>query len=685
MSWCNGDCAASSGSSRSRPFLAVLAAVGIVLTSLSTRAEVLLEEMVPMSDGVRLYTQIHLPDVSGGPWPTIMARTPYTRFGSNDDLVSEAFEMAALFGYAVVMQHTRGQGTSEGETLPFFTDRDDGHDTIDWTLSQPWCDGRILMAGGSALAIPAYLAAPGADPGLQCQMLAIATPDVYDTVFHGGVFRKHDVEKWTSWVGKSGDLEILSDHRNCDAFWDPVRVLGSGEHVRSTALHLGGWFDVFTQGTLDGYDAWRRSTDAWVADRQYLVMGPWEHDRVGETRCGDFTFPDSAKFDFAAAALGWLQWCFDGYHWEVDAWPRVRYYVMGAVGEADAPGNEWRAADDWPPFPVVDTPFFLLPEGRLDLDSAGESDEFHVAFNPANPSPTTGGRNLSLAAGPKDQARVESRSDALVFTTDVLDEPFESTGRIAARLFVSTDGPDADVAVRLTDVYPDGRSMLVTEGIARLSRREGCEGPVAVEPGRIYELVVDLWTTSMIFNAGHRIRVVVTGSNSPRYEVNPAVTAPIEIAIHAGPGHPSAIVLPVPDPLPPQPDVVETASDEAVPPETAEDVVIADVHDASDAAIEDAARHDQGHVPGDDAGVQVDAADDAAEDRPGHDSTATDVDGSDGWPLDAPGPDFSSPGSGGKGGGCSVRFGPNRVVGEGFLLLLTAVLLAGMRRRRVRG
>ena len=526
-----------------------LAVAALALAPLRAGA-VEMVEMVEMDDGVHLHTEVTLPD-DAGPFPVILVRTPYKQQGM------EQISLVTAIGYAVVFQHTRGTGKSEGEVDVFFTDASDGHRTAEWLLEQPWSNGTFSMFGASALAIPEYLMAPGAPSAMLCQVLAIATPDVYaHGVFHGGVFKKKTVESWTGWIKAGSKLDMLADHRLCDAFWDPVRVTGQGADVRAAAVHLGGWFDVFTQGTLDGYAMYSQTTEPWAVANQYLIMGPWEHHLLGQATAGELTFPSAAELDIYELAFSWADFCNGG--WDT-GWAPVQYYVMGPVGETGAPGNVWREAESWPP-PSVETPLYLTAADALAWAAPEAEVSVVFPFDPADPSPTVGGRNLSLAAGPRDQAKVEARSDAVVLSTAVLDEPFEVTGRLFASLMVATNASDADVVVRLTDVYPDGRSMLVTEGVQRLSMRDGCEAPVEVVPGEPARVEVDLWSTSYVFAAGHRLRVVLTGSNYPRYELSPGVVAgtgavpPVEITVTSTPGEPSFLRLPLPAPDEPPPD-----------------------------------------------------------------------------------------------------------------------------------
>ena len=168
--------------------------------------------------------------------------------------------------------------------------------------------------------------------------------------------------------------------------------------------------------------------------------------------------------------------------------------------------------------------------------------------------PTLGGQNLLIAKGPMDQRPVEARPDVLLFTTEPLAEPVEVTGRLTAKLAVSSDCPDTDFTVKLCDVYPDGKSMLVTDGIRRASLRNGFEKHEPLEAWKVYELDVDLWSTSLVFNKGHHIRFAVSSSNAPRFEPNPNTGDPHPTGgksrvatntLHVSGQYPSRILLPL--------------------------------------------------------------------------------------------------------------------------------------------
>jgi putative CocE/NonD family hydrolase len=226
---------------------------------------------------------------------------------------------------------------------------------------------------------------------------------------------------------------------------------------------------------------------------------------------------------------------------------------MGDTEDKTAPGNRWRSAAAWPP-PAKVTPFYFHADHTLDPKKPDGAGQLAYKYDPQNPVPTIGGQNLLITKGPMDQRPVESREDVLLFTTEPLSEPVEVTGRITAKLFIASDCPDTDFTVKLCDVYPDGKSMLVTDGIQRASLRNSYERRELLELGQVVEVNVDLWSTSLIFNRGHRIRIAVSSSNSPRFEPNANTGDPHPISgktrtaantVYVSDQYPSHVLLPL--------------------------------------------------------------------------------------------------------------------------------------------
>lgn len=512
-------------------------------------------EMVAMTDGARLATEIFLPAAEGGPWPAVLARTPYGRFWLHD--LASAF---VARGYAFVAQDMRGRFDSEGKALAFadcgWAGHRDGYTTVEWVASQPWCDGRVATVGGSALGITQYLLAPTAPPHLVCQVVAVGAPSLYHhAVYPGGLFAKADIEEWlyaNAWPDEN--LCLMRAHYTYDSWWHDYDATAQEKAgaIGVPGLHIGGWFDIFQQGTIDAFLSRQYHGGEGARGRQRLIMGPWTHG-IGGTSAGQLSWPDNAALGVVAEAVAFVESCMRGQGEQAPSQPPVRYYVMGSTAEPDAPGNVWRTANDWPP-PSRETPLYLAPKARLSPRPPTDAAVLTIRHDPFDPVPTVGGFNLVLPAGPMDQSTIEQRSDVLVFTSEVLVEPVEVVGRVRARLFVSSDCPDTDVIVKLCDVYPDGRSFLVTQGGLRLRFRHGFDCEELLEPGEVYEIEVDMWSTAYVFNSGHRVRVDVQCSDFPRFDVNPGTGEPVgqhtfyQAAVnrfHMSPQRPSRIILPV--------------------------------------------------------------------------------------------------------------------------------------------
>jgi len=507
--------------------------------------------MVEMRDGIRLATDLYLPDGNITPHGAILIRTPYNKNGSGmGDWANN--------GWPSIVQDTRGRFQSEGMDTMFRDDYTDGYDTLEWIAEQNWSDGKVATIGGSATGIVQYLMAGTNPPSLKCQYIGASTPNLYTTIYPGGQFRKNMIEEWLKNQGSSYVLPELWAHENYSLeFWTNVSLEDNWDDVNVPAVHLGGWYDCFAQGLLDGFMGYQYEGGSGATGKSKLIVGPWTHAFFGERIQGEVIYPENAKDTFSEEY--WyeiLDQYILGTSDEFENRPNVVYYVMGDVNDENALGNFWRYTDDWPPSYIEDE-WYFHENKVLSLDSPGDYSPLTYEYNPTNPVPTKGGTNLyPLAptwAGPFDQRSVENRNDVLLFTSDVLTEPYEATGRIKARLFVSSDCPDTDFTVKLSDVYPNGKSMLICDGILRMRNRNGFDHWDFIEPGEAYEVEVDLWSTSYIWNTGHKIRVAISSSNYPRYLANPNTKDGInqnsdyniaENTLYLDSTHPSCILLP---------------------------------------------------------------------------------------------------------------------------------------------
>ncbi len=505
--------------------------------------------MVPMRDGVRLAADVYLPPGVSGPVGAVLTRTPYGKGGFTGD--AAAVNRA---GYAFVAQDMRGRYASEGEDTLFLTDAggelQDGYDTIEWIAAQDWCNGNVGTRGGSAMGITQYMALCSAPPHLRCAHVSVAAPSIYHYAgYYGGVFRQAMVTGWlTGHRFRPENLQLVLDNPSYNDMWRIVDLSNYADRVTVPVIHRGGWFDCFGGGTVYAYRLLQEHGGDGARGNQFLIMGPTTH---GRSNVEALAFPNEDKPPFTAEA--------DFYHWnlrgadvDTNALPRVYYYVMGAVGEDGAPGNVWRTAADWPPAYNA-TRLYLGADGTAATTVPAQG-ALSYEYDPRNPVPTVGGANLLLARGSMDQRRVEERSDVLIFNTPVLAGPVEITGPLSAVLYVSSDCPDTDFTIKLTDVYPDGRSMLIADGIRRARYRNSFETPEFMEPGEVCRVEVDVWNTSIILNAGHRLRVAVSSSNAPRFSANPNTGAPDDRGdqkrvanntIHLGGEHASHVLLPV--------------------------------------------------------------------------------------------------------------------------------------------
>ena len=510
--------------------------------------------MVAMSDGVKLATDVYLPE-GKGPFPVVLMRTPYgRRRGSPTGLVQQ--------GYAVVKQDMRGRFDSEGENLPFigcgWVKYRDGADTVAWIRKQPWCNGKVATAGASAGGITQNLLAAAAPEGLVAQYIAVAAASLYHhAAYVGGAFRKSQVEGWVRGNRFAPEaIKLYTAHPACDEFWhkfDSTRKFGE---MTVPAVHLGGWFDTFSAGTVAAFVGRQHYGGPGSKGNQKLVMGPWAHGAnplgfVGELRFRNSRLP--GKYGSGAWFACWLKGADNG----AKDLPAVAYYVMGDTSDAKAPGNEWRYADGWP-IRHTPTAYFFHAGGGLSTakpaGTAGKDASVEYTFDPAKPCPTVGGCNLNLPSGPRNQNRVEKRDDVVTFTTEPLKTPVEVTGAAEAIVHVASSAADTDLSVRFCDVYPNGKSYLMAEGMLRLRCRDDFARPEPLEPGEVTKVTVRLWPTSIVINTGHRIRVTVTSSNYPRFDVNPGTGKPWTKGcktvkqtnrIHCSAARPSRIILPV--------------------------------------------------------------------------------------------------------------------------------------------
>lgn len=533
---------------------------------------------VTMRDGVTLSTDIRIPD-GPGPFPAIVTRTPYNNsgFAPNDPYL--------LSGYVSVLQDCRGRFDSEGRFAPFL-EAEDGADTLAWVKAQPWCDGRIGMLGNSYCATCQLTAAWMRPPGLLAITPGIMGCDLFkDMVYYNGVLNLSMAFTWGAGVsGRSGqshetsDLQNLFWHlpladmdetagfrmphfREClahpvhDRYWTASSVEQHYGEFNVPALHSGGWYDFFSEGTTRNFQGIRAKGGPLARASQRLVMGPWPHG-LGGRLTGQLDFGEPATMAIDTLYKRWLDRWVKGIDNGVDREPAVQIFMMGA--------NEWRDETQWPPADARDMALFLASGGAANTligngaltpgKPAGGASLDRYTYNPANPAPTLGGGMYGFPNGPTDHAPLERRDDVLVYTGNRLEQPVTIAGYIKGVLYIESDCVDTDFVMRLCDVYPDGRSIILCDGIARTRFRDGLDQEVFMKPGTVYEIEIPMSVTANVFLPGHRIRVEVTSSCFPRFARNlntgePSATGTRMQLAHQTVWHsasrPSRIVLPI--------------------------------------------------------------------------------------------------------------------------------------------
>jgi putative CocE/NonD family hydrolase len=580
----------------------------------TVRARVERNVAVVMRDGVTLYADVWRPE-GRGQWPILLQRLPYDKAASLSSIYLAGLEpmRAVEAGYAVVIQDTRGRWNSEGTFDPFQFEAQDGVDSIEWAARLPFSTGSVGMYGLSYSGATQLLAATQNPAPLRAIAPQLTAAEFYgEWTYQGGAFQLGFVLYWVlnflapaelrRRASEGRDVRALEEelsvlmqdpwsayehlplvdqpvlielvpsyldwlsHPDRDAFWRRTAVSDRYGAINVPGLHVGGWYDIFLQGTLDNYVGLRaHALTEHSRSNQRLLVGPWAHglpyDTLGEVEFG--AAASQLSIDMTQLQIDW----FDNFlkqQDDVHPGAPVRIFVMGA--------NVWRDEDDWPPPRVRVKTYHLRGAGRANsLDGDGilseecaESDEQSDAFlfNPRDPIPTVGGATylpglfIGRHAGPQDQHAVEQRRDVLVYTGPPLTDDLEVTGCPTLRLYASTSAQDTDFTAKLVDVFPDGMPLGICDGIVRARYRDGFECARLLERDVVYRLEIRLGGTSYVFKKDHRIRLEVSSSNFPRFDRNPNtgglcafateqdLTCAVQRVFHDA-NHPSSLMIPV--------------------------------------------------------------------------------------------------------------------------------------------
>jgi predicted acyl esterase len=472
--------------------------------------------MIPMRDGTRLSAYLYRPE-GEGKWPAVFEQR-YASLTSSRGRQNAA--QLARHGYAVAMVNFRGSQLSEGRYVGYralgWGAQKDGYDTCEWLATQPWCTGKVGTFGSSQGGFAQNFLAVTQPPHLVCQYMV----DTGTSLFHEG-YRIGGITRPGRFAGFGSNCRNPEDNATLLAEWDLHPDYDDYWQAEDTRPHfakmtvpcftIGSWYDFMVQGSIHSFIGRKPHAP------QQLLLGPWLHGRLNKgNKIGDLTYPENAAWPEEAHMVRWFDHWLKGKDNGIRKEPAVRYYVMGAVGELGAPGNVWREAADWPPA-TAETSYYLHADGLLSPDSPiADASTTSYECDPLKPMEIPG-RSFP---GAKDGRAFEQQKDVRTWTTAPLSHPLEITGQIHADLWAQSTAPDTDFILRISDVYPDGRSILLMDYPLRARYRDGFEKQVFLTPGEPARLQWSIGHTSIILNTGHRLRVTLSSTGAPLYEPN---------------------------------------------------------------------------------------------------------------------------------------------------------------------
>jgi predicted acyl esterase len=490
------------------------------------------EQFVAVRDGVRLQTRIFLPVLPQG------AKTPPCVLETDgygtllDPFFMPALQDLAKRGYAVMFARLRGTPPSEGVNGLYERYGEDGYDLIEWMADQPWCNGDVGMVGGSLLGISQWLAAKEAPPHLRTFIPDVACGDCYSYLWYlGGMLPGGGRKARAGVPGAENEYANAIQHRNFDAYWRERTTMP--EDVRRIArreipvLIRDAWGDYLLAGAVRNYENYKG-----VGNRRKIILGSVSHAPA----------PDSMPYTNVEYQVMWLDRWLKGIRNGIDKEPRALIYVQGP--------NQWRFESDWP---IPDThPVKLYLRGRLSGSAVSLNDgalsarpprwgedAVSYTYSPGGPFNQANGNGPILAV---DQRPNELHS--LTWTSEPLSVPTEATGWWSLDFWASVNAPDTDFVVEITDVAPDGSSTQVGRGWLNAARAFSRSNPKPLKEGRVYNFAVEVWPTSYVFPAGHRMRVALSGSDCCVLGSDPN-PVPGRVTVHQDIFHPSHLEVPV--------------------------------------------------------------------------------------------------------------------------------------------
>ena len=509
-----------------------------------TEAQPIHNVMLPMRDGVKLSTNVFLPE-GEGPWPVIIVRDPYS---FADYLSCRVF---VLYDYACVYQEVRGRGPSEGTWYPFVDDREDGIDLMAWILEQPWQNGRLALHGGSYVGAVQWAIAGDLPEEVKTFVPAISHGDVYQLTYHNGMFMEGLTGAWLHsqfqpWTKKLNSFNhwrdkvagrfpaqgvdpeefgpawtpyhdyLLHPDRD-DPYWQSpeyVALRQAHNNVGVPVLMIGYMNDFFLPGMLMTFD------ELPTRDESVLIIGPGNHGGQAEPEV------DGAYTDDYVDTLAWFDHHLRDAPLPDNLKAGVRVFIHGE--------NKWRDFETWPREPSNTLVYYLgdladarqCDGGALSENPSVPGTSISFAYDPRDPVPTRGGA-FALIDGVAPTAVEEQgsdlcgRDDVLSFASPPLQADTLVSGGIQVKLVVSSDATDTAFTVKLSEHFADGRVYNIRDDISSLSMRNGAKHRMPYVPGDKVEVVFELTPIAWRLRQGSRLRVDVSSSSAPAFFPHP--------------------------------------------------------------------------------------------------------------------------------------------------------------------
>lgn len=491
---------------------------------------------IPMDDGKILYADVYKPERLNTA-PSILVRVPLDNNFKGKIMSNVLGRIWAERGYNVIIQGVRGRFFSEGKHIPFKGERADGIATLKWLNKQNWHNGKLGMWGGSYFGYTQWEISDQDSLGFSAMLTQISSSSNYSMFYSGGAFA---LKSGLFWAARShsdidtpmdseqlekgfkgspmikaddrtvGNIPFFNDwvlHTALDSYWLAVDGTNRAKRLNVPILMMAGWYDPYLSSEVQDFEDITLHSNKLLFKECKLIIGPWCH---AETVVMPNGYKDqNYRLASIAPSIDWYDKHLKGLR--IKETPPVKLFVMGI--------NKWRYENE---FPLKRTKYtsYYLSENKLASSTKGdlldtilpnkETTRTYI-YDTKEPVPSIGGAVLGDNAGAVDQKKIEGRPDVLIYTTVALNKDVEVTGKIKLILHVSSDAKNTDFIAKLTDVFPNGNSFNISEGIIR-----------SEYPGKdvVKTIIIELSPTSNVFLKGHKIRLEIMSSNYPRYSLN---------------------------------------------------------------------------------------------------------------------------------------------------------------------